>query len=270
MKGDTFPHPEFQAPFTAFPNKLLDQVMPTLKDTEWRLLCVIVRQTIGWRNEHGGRRRRDWLSRSQLMQRTGRNSEALSKAVDRLVARRLIVVQDEAGHDLPTARQRQRLGHKLFYALHSDLWKWGRAEMGCPKSEQGLEGKGNGKANTTKENDKEKWDWKEEGEKIFNLRPNRVDVMKLDEKSTVKKFGEFYIQEYLREFNTEPPALILSETEVEKLEELIQEWGQDQMSDLLARFWRVSWNWAKRSDYGLRTFLHCINLLSLRVTYSPK
>ena len=44
----------YLTPFAAFPCVLIDRLMPTLKDTEWRLICVIVRQTVGW--GAGGRR----------------------------------------------------------------------------------------------------------------------------------------------------------------------------------------------------------------------
>jgi len=57
--------------FVPFPSALLDEWLPRLKDTEWRLLCVVVRQTLGWKNGKG-RKRRDWMSQSQLMKRTGR------------------------------------------------------------------------------------------------------------------------------------------------------------------------------------------------------
>ncbi|MDF2441467.1 MAG: Bacteriophage replication protein [Abditibacteriota bacterium] len=270
MKRDDSAHLDIQTPFTAFPNVLLDQVMPTLKDTEWRLLCVIVRQTIGWRDEAGGRRQRDWISRSQLMRRTGRNSEALSRAVDRLVARRLIVVQDEAGRVLSTARQRQRLGSKLFYALHPDGWKWSDVERGCAKTEQAFEREGDGKANTTKENDKERWDWLEEAKKIFDLRPERVAVMELDDGSVVKQFGELYLRGYRQTLAKKPPRLVLTKADIEKLEKLINERGYDHMAGLLAQFWQVQWNWVKNRDYGLETFLHCVNLLSLGSTSSPR
>ena len=85
---------------TPFPNVLLDTVMPLLKDTEWRILCVIVRQTLGWLegagngHKEGDRKSRDWLTHSQLKQRTGRNSAAICKAVHSLVRRGLIVVYD--------------------------------------------------------------------------------------------------------------------------------------------------------------------------------
>jgi len=83
---------------TPFPNFLLDHVMPTLKDTEWRLLCVIVRQTLGWQQQGGGPHKEwEWLTHRQLKARTGRASEALCKALDALVRKGLVEVWDEHG-----------------------------------------------------------------------------------------------------------------------------------------------------------------------------
>ena len=111
---------------TPFPNVLLDTVMPLLKDTEWRILCVIVRPTLGWLVETGddrngrGRKARDWLTHSQLKQRTGRNSEAVSKAVDSLVRRGLLAVYDGNNRLLATPRQRQRCHHRMYFGLSLD------------------------------------------------------------------------------------------------------------------------------------------------------
>ena len=58
LQSGTFT-PKETGQFTAFPNVLLDQVMPSLRDTEWRLLCVIVRQTVGW-NRDGKPKARDY------------------------------------------------------------------------------------------------------------------------------------------------------------------------------------------------------------------
>lgn len=107
---------EAAGPFTAFPNALLDRVMPALRDTEWRLLCVIVRQTLGW-SENGKRKSRDWLTQSQLMARTGRNSAALSAALDVLVRRRLIGAWDEAGRSLLTPQARRARQGRVYYGL---------------------------------------------------------------------------------------------------------------------------------------------------------
>ncbi len=100
------------------PNFLIDEVMPTLKDTEWRLLCVIVRQTRGWVDALSKERKVwDWLSQSQLKKRTGRNTGALSKALDVLVRRGLVVVQDASGKRLTTPQERRRATGPLFYAM---------------------------------------------------------------------------------------------------------------------------------------------------------
>lgn len=42
--------PLFKGGWIPFPRVLVDEVMPDLTDTEWRVLTVIVRQTIGWQS----------------------------------------------------------------------------------------------------------------------------------------------------------------------------------------------------------------------------
>lgn len=113
--------PEAGGGWTPFPNGLLDTRMPALRDTEWRVLCVVVRQTLGWK-EGKGRRRRDWLSHSQLKRRTGRAGEAVSRAVDNLVRQGLLEVRDEKGHLLLTKEKRRRSMGRLSYALKERVW----------------------------------------------------------------------------------------------------------------------------------------------------
>ena len=131
---------------TPFPNYLLNEVMPTLRDTEWKLLCVIVRQTLGWHDaKSGGRKSQDWMTRSQLMQKTGRNSEALSQALDSLVQGNLIEVKSASGKPLPTTALRRQTRGRIFYALHPLLIQQisgnertksnGQAVDNCTKSE---------------------------------------------------------------------------------------------------------------------------------------
>ena len=102
--------------FVPFPTALMDEQMPFLKDTEWRLLCVIVRQTLGWQSGKG-RKKRDWMSQTQLMARTGRNSAALSAALDVLVRRNLIECSDVDGEPLTTPQQRRRHRGRVYFAL---------------------------------------------------------------------------------------------------------------------------------------------------------
>jgi len=128
---------------TPVPNDLLDRVMPTLRDTELRVLLVVVRQTLGWQDgpDPSRRKERDWLTQSQLMRRTGRASEAVSAAIDGLVRARLIEVQDKWGRPLVTPAERRRFLGKLYYRLWPEL---GKNSLCLPESEDA-------KPNTTKE-----------------------------------------------------------------------------------------------------------------------
>lgn len=114
--------------FVPFPTALFDEQMPKLKDTEWRLLCVIVRQTLGWQSGKG-RKVRDWMSQKQLMARTGRNSAALSAALDSLIRQNLIQCQDVKGNPLHDAKQRRRHRGRLYFSLAKDrLTTFGKQE----------------------------------------------------------------------------------------------------------------------------------------------
>lgn len=121
------PFPKSRLPFptasTPFPNLLIDRTMPELSDTEWRLLCVVCRQTLGFVSPdgRGGRRARDWLTHRQLKARTGRASAAVSRAVDGLVRKNLIEVRALDGTPLPTPEERRRCQGALFFSLSERL-----------------------------------------------------------------------------------------------------------------------------------------------------
>jgi len=106
---------------TPVPNFLLDKAMPRLRDTEWRLLCVVVRQTCGWTLEDGTRKQVDWLSHFQLKRKTGRSSAAVSRAIDVLVRAELIVVRDLFGQTLLTASERRRSHSRLSFGLNPEI-----------------------------------------------------------------------------------------------------------------------------------------------------
>ena len=130
---------------TAVPNVVLDSVMPTLRDTELRILLIVVRQTIGWQDglDPAKRKEKDWLTQSQLMRRSGRANGAVSHAVDALVRAKLIDVLDRWGMPLATPAERRRhLGH-LYYRLHQNTGSASN-EVKPTKSEHA-------KAHTTKE-----------------------------------------------------------------------------------------------------------------------
>lgn len=98
--------------FTPFPNVILDRVMPHLTDTEFRILALIVRQTLGWGQDQ------KWLSHGWIKECTGRESAAVSRAVDGLVKRGLVIVRDSAGRRISLAAERRRSHSKLSYSIH--------------------------------------------------------------------------------------------------------------------------------------------------------
>jgi hypothetical protein len=100
---------------TPFPNILIDRVMPHLTDTEWRVLVVVVRQTFGWSAGKGKRKAVDSLSHAQFKARTGRDSAAISRAIDRLVRAGLVVVKDEEGRLMDSAEARRRSMGRLYF-----------------------------------------------------------------------------------------------------------------------------------------------------------
>lgn len=100
------------------PNALFDEWLPLLSDTEARVILVTIRATLGWRQSGGsGYRSRDWLSHAYLCRRTGRQSEAVSRAIQGLVGRGLLTVEDAAGTPLATADMRRRSLSRLYFRL---------------------------------------------------------------------------------------------------------------------------------------------------------
>jgi phage replication O-like protein O len=107
------------APFVPVPLAYIDIILPALTDAELRVLLIVLRQTLGWRD--GGnldaRKERDWITQSQFQKRTGKSRDALSRAIKGLVEKRLIHVENRAGEPLETPQKRQRARNRLYYRL---------------------------------------------------------------------------------------------------------------------------------------------------------
>lgn len=107
-----------QIPTTPFPNVLIDKVMPCLSDSSLRVLVVVVRQTLGFRSSDGTHKKVDWISHSQLRQKTGRSSSAISAAINSLCRKGLIKVTDRLNHELATPEARRKCRSRLYYQLN--------------------------------------------------------------------------------------------------------------------------------------------------------
>jgi hypothetical protein len=99
------------------PRDLFDRHLPVLKESELRILLVVVRQTLGFRTSDGRRKERDWLSQSQFREKTGLATASISQAIATLVARGLVMVTTETGHQLLSASDRRRHRGRLFFSL---------------------------------------------------------------------------------------------------------------------------------------------------------
>lgn len=106
---------------TQVPNVILDDWMPKLKDTELRVLLVVIRQTLGWIEDKktGKRKEKDWISRGQLMKKAGRGHTAIAKAVEELTKKRLIEALDGQGNRLETPQDRQKHGERIYYRFNT-------------------------------------------------------------------------------------------------------------------------------------------------------
>ena len=95
-------------PWTKVPNYLIDGLMPTLKDTELRIVLVLVRGTTGW-NRDG---RQVPMTYRTLMLKTGRGSEAVAAALASLRDRGLIHAPGTAPRRIPKPRASESRGQQ--------------------------------------------------------------------------------------------------------------------------------------------------------------
>src|SRR5580700_10492966 len=103
---------------TPFPNALFE-LMPKLRDTEWRVLSVVVRFTCGFVDPYTKRRKLvAKISHHQFKRWTGRESAAICRAIDILVRADLIEVRDSAGRRLNSSQSRRRSRTTLVYGIH--------------------------------------------------------------------------------------------------------------------------------------------------------
>lgn len=114
------PHTTILPNSTQVPNIILDEWMGRLNDTEFRILLVVVRQTLGWvaDAETGRRKDKDWLSMTQLQMKTGRGRTQISTNIKSLIETYgLIEATDDKGKLLDTAEKRKRNRGNIWYRL---------------------------------------------------------------------------------------------------------------------------------------------------------
>lgn len=113
---------QLQPNTTQVPNMVFDEWMPQLKDTELRVLLIVIRQTLGWLEEGDGtgkRKTQDWISIYQLHKKTGKSERSITRALQTLVDDIGIVqTVSEEGKLLDTPDKRSGVGKKIFFRLN--------------------------------------------------------------------------------------------------------------------------------------------------------
>jgi len=106
---------------TPTPNIIFNGLMAKMSDTEFRVVMVVVRATLGWEIDHktGMRKKEDWISHRQLIEKTGRSGRAISTAIDSCIKKGWIEARDEKGNLLDV--KEKRVGKKIFYRLGKEI-----------------------------------------------------------------------------------------------------------------------------------------------------
>ena len=106
---------------TQTPNIIFNGIMKEMSDTELRVVLIVTRATLGWvlDKEKGMRKVEDWISHYQLKEKTGRESGAISKAIDRCIQKGWIEARDKEGNLLDTKDKRR--GKNIFYRLGPEI-----------------------------------------------------------------------------------------------------------------------------------------------------
>jgi biotin operon repressor len=120
-------------PTTPVPNVIFDVFLKELNSTELKVLLVVIRQTLGWADRRGryGRKETDWISGSQLREKTGSSKRAITSAIDCLVRKRIIQVEDDRGRVLDHPLERKGKT-RLYYRLDYSVYRYVDNSVICP------------------------------------------------------------------------------------------------------------------------------------------
>lgn len=105
---------------TQVPNRLFDHHLRTLSAKELKVLLVVLRQTLGWVDANGNRKKRDWMSQRFFANKTGLSPKSVSQAIEMLVSKCLITATSETGRELRSPNERKGQ-EKVFYGPTEQL-----------------------------------------------------------------------------------------------------------------------------------------------------
>lgn len=100
---------------TPVPNTFFDTHISSLSGSAVRVYLKIVRNILGWRDEQGRVKERDWISHSQF-EKTGLSNRSVTNGIQELLDLNLIKVSDYLDNDLTDPNKRKK-AKRVYYAL---------------------------------------------------------------------------------------------------------------------------------------------------------
>jgi len=92
----------------------LFKLLPKLSEKELKVLLIIIRQTVGWRDASGKRKTRDWISTRYFAINTGLCAKSVSSAISLLIAKGLVRAETSAGKILKSPSVR-KASQRTYY-----------------------------------------------------------------------------------------------------------------------------------------------------------
>ena len=100
---------------TPVPNLFFDKQIGNLSGSAMRVYLKIIRNLLGWRDENGNVKQRDWIAHSQF-EKTGLSNRSVTNGIQELLEHQLIIVSDYLNNDL-TDPLRRKKAKRVYYSL---------------------------------------------------------------------------------------------------------------------------------------------------------
>lgn len=100
---------------TPVPNSFFDKDLKNLSGSAIRVYLKIVRNVLGWRDEQGKIKQRDWIAHSQF-EKTGLSNRSVTNGIQELIEKNLIRTTDYLNNDLTDPYKRKK-AKRVYYSL---------------------------------------------------------------------------------------------------------------------------------------------------------
>ena len=103
---------------TPVPNIFFDKQIEYLCGSAMRVYLKIIRNLLGWRDEKGNVKQKDWISHSQF-EKAGLSNRSVTNGIQELLDQNLIQVTDYLNNDLSDPFKRKK-AKRVYYSLILD------------------------------------------------------------------------------------------------------------------------------------------------------